>query len=227
MTPLSHGSLFTGIGGLDPDFARTEFSALWLLEIDARCLKLLRKNPPAPGNSPTCSLSAQTRCPPSTSSPPASPARFCPWRTNATASRKNTLDYFMNSSSSSPNFALVSLCGKTFRTCSLPTKTAISRASSMPWQTSGITGPGGVLTLNTSEGPSADEGSSACSLKEILAPYVAPKYSLSPKACTDILRRAAKQGKPLPAPPLAAALRAVADAQPTSTDTELTSSCPG
>lgn len=65
------------------------------------------------------------------------------------------------------------------------------------WRDSGMWGPGGALTLNTSAWPSDGSGST-CSLAEILEPDVPPKYWLSPKACRGILRRAEKRGRELP-----------------------------
>jgi hypothetical protein len=60
-----------------------------------------------------------------------------------------------------------------------------------------------------------DEG--VCSLSDILETGAVPqRYYLSPKACSGILRRAAKRGKELP-PQLAAALQAVAGLERTST----------
>lgn len=76
--------------------------------------------------------------------------------------------------------------------------------------------PTAFLTLNTSEwnhtlAPSLkDEG--VCSLSDILETGDVPQqYFLSAKACSGILRRAAKRGKELP-PPLHEALKAVAKA---------------
>ena len=63
------------------------------------------------------------------------------------------------------------------------------------WSNSGIASPGGYLTLNIFESPS---DAVVCSLWEVLEPDALPKYSLSPKACAGILRRARKRGKELP-----------------------------
>lgn len=78
--------------------------------------------------------------------------------------------------------------------------------SSGRWQTSGILAHGECLTLNSSEWPS-DAGVSF--LSDVLegGQERLQRYSLSPKACQGILRRASKRGKPLP-PMLEAALRA-------------------
>ena len=67
---------------------------------------------------------------------------------------------------------------------------------------------GAYSTASISEWP---RDGSACSLSQILEASPATKYSLSPKACEGILRRAEKRGKTLP-PMLLAALRRVASA---------------
>ena len=61
---------------------------------------------------------------------------------------------------------------------------------------------GACTTPNISEQHS---GAGACFLSQILEERAPEKYSLSPKACTGILRRAARRGKALP-PMLLAAL---------------------
>ncbi|KVT77921.1 hypothetical protein WK58_09705 [Burkholderia ubonensis] len=80
--------------------------------------------------------------------------------------------------------------------------------------------PTGFLTLSTSEwnhtlAPSLNDDG-VCSLSDILETgAVPPQYFLSAKACSGILRRAARRGKVLPQL-LARALAAVADSEPTS-----------
>lgn len=78
------------------------------------------------------------------------------------------------------------------------------------------------VTADLSNGPSLTRNGSewrrggvACSLSSILETGpIDPRYYLSPKACAGILRRAEKRGKELPAP-LAHALQAVVDSEPT------------
>lgn len=65
---------------------------------------------------------------------------------------------------------------------------------------------GGFSTLNTSDSPN---GGAGCGLWSVLEGATPPKYSLSARACSEILRRAEARGKELPAL-LALALRAVA-----------------
>ena len=80
-------------------------------------------------------------------------------------------------------------------------------ASCSRFSTSGrVTSAGPCWTRNSSESRNA---AAACSLWQILEESVPEKYSLSPKACAGILRRAAKRGKKLP-PILQAALESVA-----------------
>ena len=43
---LTHGSLFSGIGGFDLGFERVVFKSLWQVEIDDYATKVLEKNFP-------------------------------------------------------------------------------------------------------------------------------------------------------------------------------------
>src|SRR5690606_20074545 len=90
-----------------------------------------------------------------------------------------------------------------------------SERSSEAWWTSGMAWSGGFLTLDGSEWPS---DAAVCLLSDILEDNPDPKYSLSPKACRGILRRAEKRGQELP-PLLRRVLEAVADSEPTSSQT--------
>src|SRR3990167_7566552 len=44
--PLPHGSLFAGIGGFDLGFERAGFRAVWQVECDPYCLKVLERHFP-------------------------------------------------------------------------------------------------------------------------------------------------------------------------------------
>jgi len=55
--------------------------------------------------------------------------------------------------------------------------------------------PGESMTLNFGESPSEERGSTLSQILDLQAPE---KYSLSPRACAGILRRAEKRGKTLP-----------------------------
>ena len=77
------------------------------------------------------------------------------------------------------------------------TKDGRLEPSSQKWQNMGMGGPTESWTLSTSECPNdAVESSLSDILEE--SGSVAPKYSLSPKACQGILRRAKRRKKPLP-----------------------------
>ena len=111
------------------------------------------------------------------------------------------------------------LCGKTFQEHSAATKEEISKPSSKRSAKSAnrmlmylsLTGGGGTLVgaswemvsalpgesmmLNFGEYPNAERESTLSQILDLNAPE---KYSLSPKACAGILRRAEKRGKTLP-----------------------------
>ena len=93
------------------------------------------------------------------------------------------------------------------------TKEMRSDNFSQGWQNSGMSMPTGCWTLNISE---CHSDADVCSLSDVLEDQasIQPKFYLSQKACAGILRRAEKRGKELPEP-LEAALRQVADSQPT------------
>lgn len=101
------------------------------------------------------------------------------------------------------------LFGKMFPDYSHQTADAISPESCFQWSSMGIADATGCSTASGSEWPSAEEGSSVCSLAEILEPNAPQKYSLSPKACAGILRRSERRGKILPEA-LLSALKSVA-----------------
>ena len=75
--------------------------------------------------------------------------------------------------------------------------------SSEGWQNSGMGGPTGSWTLNGCEhngihAPSRSAGD-VCSLSDVLETKpVPPRFSLSAKACSGVLRRAERRGKELP-----------------------------
>ena len=98
---------------------------------------------------------------------------------------------------------------KTSRDCSARTMVLHLQGASESYSTAGLVRSGGDFsTVNISEWP--NDGA-ACSLSAILEANPATRYSLSPRACAGILRRAEKRGKVLP-PMLEAALRRVASA---------------
>ena len=96
------------------------------------------------------------------------------------------------------------LSGKTCPVSCRATEDGILEPCSGGWKNSGTGGPLGSWTLGFSESP---RDGVECLLSDVLeASDVPDRFYLSPKACSGILRRAAKRGKTLPAM-LAMALR--------------------
>ena len=87
------------------------------------------------------------------------------------------------------------LSEKMYLASSPPTEDGISAPSSAPLFNSGMASPGLYWTANTSEWRN---DAAVCSLSDILEESPDPKYLLSAKACSGILRRAAKRGRELP-----------------------------
>lgn len=89
--------------------------------------------------------------------------------------------------------------GSCWRTCQdfyQATKDAISESSSLRWPTQGIATLSGEFWIrSSSESPSV---AVECSLSQVLQPQVGERYSLSPKACEGILRRATRRNRKLP-----------------------------
>ena len=123
----------------------------------------------------------------------------------------------------------VGLSLRTSLVCCLPSKAKISpyawrdsQAGGQPSQKAGgatlgspsdpvTVSRGACVTHSFSEWPSA---AVVCSLSDVLEDSVPPKYFLSPKACSGILRRAERRGKRLPGQ-LTGALAARADNETT------------
>ncbi len=125
--------------------------------------------------------------------------KTCRWRASVAASVPSVLACSTRWRGFAMGFDPATSLSKMFPDCYLPTMDEISQGSCGPWPTSGISEPGGCWTASSSEFPSADAGYSVCSLADVLEPCAAPKYSLSARAATGILRRAAKRGRQLPA----------------------------
>jgi hypothetical protein len=116
-------------------------------------------------------------------------------------------------------YGLDGLSGKTSPVSCHPTEDGILVPSSARWGNWGMGGPTGCWTLNGAEhtgihAPSrsadAESSSLVASLSEVLeTESLPPRYSLSGRACSGILRRAERRGKKLP-PMLETALRACA-----------------
>lgn len=164
----------------------------------------------------------------STSSPGDFPAKIYPWLENAVALAAHGAGFGGSSIGSSANSLPPGFSQKTSLACSqagpiLRTvkrefetvngveylKQTILRPSSIALGNSGMGGPTGFLTLNTT---GCHSGANVSSLSDVLedAPTVPRKYFLSPTACRGSLRRAGKRGRELP-PALQRALQAVAE----------------
>ena len=112
------------------------------------------------------------------------------------ASCGNTFDAFVRS-------CLSGSSGRTCRERSQARTGRISDACSKPWMRAGTVWRGEYWTRSSSAWPS---DASVCSLSGILETSAPARYSLSPTACSGILRRAERRGRNLP-PDLEAALR--------------------
>ena len=96
---------------------------------------------------------------------------------------------------------------KTSPDCSPQMMASLLQNASGSYSTAALVRSDGAFsTASTLESPN---DAAVCSLSAILEGSPATKYSLSPKACRGILRRAAKRGKDLP-PMLEQALKQVA-----------------
>ena len=104
------------------------------------------------------------------------------------------LDFFENCSDEEAGYGL--RWQKMSPDSSPPMMASHLQGASESYLTAGLVKRGGDFsTASISEWP---KDGSACSLSRILEASPATKYSLSPKACEGILRRAEKRGKELP-----------------------------
>lgn len=124
-----------------------------------------------------------------------SPVKTYPWLGAVLDWLENGADSSTSSCVSLVNSLPLGFSSRTSLDFCRPTGEGTWLPSSGRWANSGIGGPIACLTLNTSEWPSA---AAVCSLSDILDQDVPHKYSLSPKACRGILRRAEKRGRELP-----------------------------
>ena len=125
----------------------------------------------------------------------ASPAKTYPLPESAQAWLESDLDFGLSSIAFLQSCAPSGLLSKTSLVFYPAIEEPTSLSSFKGWSNSGMASPGGCLTLSISEWPSA---AVVCSLSEVLETDVAPKYFLSAKACSGILRRAKRRGKALP-----------------------------
>ena len=130
-------------------------------------------------------------------SPPGGPARATRLRGVAAAWLTHVRDCGGTSCDSWLRHVPVGSSARTSLGSFRSTTAATSGPSSGTWMTSGMAWRGEFWTLNGSESPSA---AVACSLPDVLetGPHLS-RYSLSPRAATGILRRAARRGRVMPA----------------------------
>ena len=125
----------------------------------------------------------------------ASPARMYPLPESARAWLESGQDFGSSSIELLTSLGRSGLLSKTSLAFYPATEEPTSLSSFAGWSNAGMASPGGYSTLSISEWPSA---AAVCSLSEVLETDVAPKYFLSAKACSGILRRAERRGKALP-----------------------------
>ncbi len=130
-----------------------------------------------------------------TSSAGDSPARTSRWLDAVRDWMESDPDYSSSSCASLMRSLPVGFSSRTSLAFFHRTKDGTWERSSERWRTSGMGGPTGCLTHNSSAHP---RDAVVCSLSDILEARVPPKYYLSPRACRGILRRAEQRGKRLP-----------------------------
>ena len=125
-----------------------------------------------------------------------SPVRISAWQAVVRAWLESDQDSGGNSPASWMNSAPVGSLSKTSLDSCQATEDETWGPFSGRWGNSGFGGPTECWTLSSSEFHSA---AVVCSLSDILETGEhLQRYSLSPKACAGILRRAEKRGKQLP-----------------------------
>ena len=172
------------------------------IDSEANGVRSVKSYPYAPALMAGMSMQDLDNMTPLIFSAEASPAKTSPSPDDAPGSQETAAD----SSSSSPGslslFDPTGYSSRTFPVSSLATAVGTSESCLPRWPTSGTAWLGGLSTHVSSECRSADGvcSSSEPSLTEILEPpeNVPARYSLSAKAATGILRRAAKRGRALP-----------------------------
>jgi hypothetical protein len=127
-----------------------------------------------------------------------SPAKTSVWLEDAQGWLEGEAAYSMRLVGSLMNAAQDGSSSKTCPAFYPATEAETCLPSSGAWQNSGMLALTGCWTLSSSEWPS---DAAVCSLSDILqdlTPDELQEFSLSPKACAGILRRAEKRGKALP-----------------------------
>lgn len=138
-------------------------------------------------------------------------ARTYQWPVSVRALTEHEAASGLSSIASCPSCGLPLLSLRMFPDFYPQIRDATLASSSPGWSNSGLAvGDGRYWTASTSESRNA---AGVCTLSQVLQESVSPKYFLSAKAATGILRRAERRGKTLP-PQLEAALVALASMSP-------------
>ena len=125
----------------------------------------------------------------------ASPVRIYRWPDAARDWLESEADYGLSSIALLQALARDGLLSRTPPAFYPATRGAILPSSFAGWQNAGMASPGGYLTLNISEWPSA---AAVCSLSEVLETDAPRKYFLRARAARGVLRRAERRGRELP-----------------------------
>ena len=228
MTP-TYGSLFSGVGGFDLGMDHAGWTCAWQVEIDKQCRQVLRHHwPDVPKYEDVRNVGVANLSPVDciTFGSPCQGLSVAGKRKGLADDRSGL---FLEAIRILDELAPVGLSLRTSLVCCLPSKAKISpyawrdsQAGGQPSQKAGgatlgspsdpvTVSRGACVTHSFSEWPSA---AVVCSLSDVLEDSVPPKYFLSPKACSGILRRAERRGKRLPGQ-LTGALAARADNETT------------
>ena len=132
---------------------------------------------------------------PLTSSAEDSPAKTSRWLDAVRAWLEAGADCGTNSMASFVRSLPVGFSSRTCLACFPRMEDGTYRLSSEGWRSSGMGGPTGCLTFDTSDRPSAG---AASSLSDILGAPCPVEVLLEPESLPGILRRAKKRGKTLP-----------------------------
>ena len=186
---------------------------------------------PASRSSPTSASSHETPPTRPTCSAEASRARISASQGDAAASPASDPACSTSSPASPTLFDHAGSCSRTSPASYRRTAGETWESLSVLWPTSGMASGGEFSTHATSECPS---DAAECSLSEILEATVDPRFDVSARAATGILRRSTVRGRRLP-DVLVRGLEATASRSPSPDDTQgrtpaatasTTSSCP-
>ena len=122
-------------------------------------------------------------------------AKMSQWPENVRASLETVAACSFKWLESWRKHSLSTLSGRMFPDYSPVTEEATSAPSSGSWPTSGISGPGGCWTVNTSEWPNGGDESLVCSFEEVKDIDVPVRFYLSQRAIIGLNRRFKSLGR--------------------------------